>query len=120
MHVVAGNGVQVAGQGGHQRFAFAGFHLGDLPFVQRHAADELHVEVAQTGGAHTGLPYHGEGLRQQVVEGFAIGVALAELFGLRGQLGIGKGRNLRLQPVNLFHDGLVALELLALAHREQL
>src|SRR5258708_757366 len=33
-------------QGGGQRLALAGLHLGDLPVVERHPADQLHVEVA--------------------------------------------------------------------------
>ena len=52
VHVVAVERVQVAGQRGHERLALAGLHLGDLPVVERHAADELHVEVAQAERAH--------------------------------------------------------------------
>ena len=42
---LAGERVQVGGQGGDQRLAFAGLHLGDLAAVQDDAADQLHVEV---------------------------------------------------------------------------
>ena len=45
MHAEAGKGVEVNGQRRHQRFAFTGLHLCDHPAVQRHAANELHVEV---------------------------------------------------------------------------
>ena len=39
-----------------------------------------------------GLADHGEGLDQEVVEGLALGEALAELVGLGPQLGVGEGR----------------------------
>ena len=119
MHVVPGNGVQIAGQSGHERLALAGLHLGDLPLVEGHAADELHVEVAKPDGAHGSLAHGGEGLGQQVVQALAGSVALAELLRLGGQLLIGKRLELRLQRVDLIDFGLVALQLLALAHREQ-
>ena len=38
MDTLAGEGVQVAGQDGHQGFAFTGFHLGDAALVQHNAA----------------------------------------------------------------------------------
>ena len=42
--------IQVDGQGGDERLAFAGLHLGDFAVVQDHAADQLHVEVAHIAG----------------------------------------------------------------------
>ena len=119
VHVVPRDGVQVAGQGGHERLALAGLHLGDLSLVQGHTADELHVEVAEPDGAHGSLAYGGEGLGEQIVQALAGGVALAELLRLSGQLLIGKRLELRFQRVDLIDFGLVALQLLALAHREQ-
>ena len=55
VHALAGERVQVDRQRRHQRLAFAGAHLGDLALVQRHAADELHVEVAHLQRALAGL-----------------------------------------------------------------
>jgi 1-acyl-sn-glycerol-3-phosphate acyltransferase len=46
VHALAGQGVEIGGQRGHQGLALAGAHLGDLAVVQHHAADQLHVEVA--------------------------------------------------------------------------
>ena len=43
---VAGEGVQVDGQGGDQRLALARLHLGDPAEVEGHAPHELDVEVA--------------------------------------------------------------------------
>ena len=39
----AGECVQEHGEGSHQGFAFARRHLGDLAFVEHHAAEELHI-----------------------------------------------------------------------------
>ncbi len=65
---VAGERVEVAGEGGDEGLAFAGLHLGDLAGVEDHAADELHVEVAHADGAHAGLADDGEGLGKDGVE----------------------------------------------------
>ena len=72
MDALAGQGVQIGGEGGHQRLALAGLHLGDPALVEDHAAQELHVEVAHAHGPHRGLPHHGEGLRQEVVQCLAL------------------------------------------------
>ena len=65
---VAGERVEIAGEGGDERFAFAGLHFGDLALVQHHAADELHVEVAHLHGAPAGFADYGEGFGQDFVE----------------------------------------------------
>ena len=70
--------------------------------------------------AHGSLAHGGEGLGQQVVQALAGGVALAELLRLGGQLLIGKRlEGSGSERVDLIDFGLVALQLLALAHREQ-
>jgi len=38
-------GVKEHGQSGHEGLALAGSHLGNLPFMQRHPADELDIIV---------------------------------------------------------------------------
>ena len=64
----AGERVEIDRQRGDQRLAFAGLHLGDLAFVQHHAADQLHVEMALAERALAGLAHGGEGRHQDVVE----------------------------------------------------
>ena len=64
--------VQVAGQGGDQRLALAGPHLGDAAAVQDHAADQLHVVVAHVEHPAAGLAHHRERLGQQLVERLAL------------------------------------------------
>jgi hypothetical protein len=72
MHALAGKRVEIGGEGGDQRLALAGLHLGDVALVQEDAADQLHVEGAQAQCALGALAAIGEGLRQQVVEAFAV------------------------------------------------
>ena len=64
----AGERVEVAGERGDERLAFAGAHLGDLALVKDHGADELHVEVAHLDGALAGFTDDGEGFGQDLVE----------------------------------------------------
>ena len=86
VHALAGERVEIDGERGDQRLAFAGLHLGDLALVQDHAAHQLDVEVALTQGPLGRLAHRGEGLGQQVVERFALGQAFAEFDGLALQL----------------------------------
>ena len=65
---LAGQGVEVGGQGGDERFSLARLHLGDLALVEDDAADELDVEVAHPRRPPGGLADDGEGLGQDVVE----------------------------------------------------
>ena len=64
--------VEIGGQRGDERLAFAGLHLGDLALVEHGAADELHVEVPHVEHAAAGLADDREGLGQQVVERLAL------------------------------------------------
>ena len=65
---LAGERVEVDGERGDQRLALAGLHLGDGAFVEHHAADQLHVEMALAEGALGGLADGGEGGDEQIVE----------------------------------------------------
>ena len=85
MHALGGQRIQVNRQGRHQRLAFAGFHLGDLAFMQHHAADHLHIEVAQAQHTARRFPHGGEGFRQQRIQGFALGQPFAQQCGLPRQ-----------------------------------
>ncbi len=117
---LAGDGVQVAGERGDERLALARLHLGDGAAVQRDAADDLHVEVAQAGHAARRLADAGERLGEEVVQGLAGGVALAEQLGLRLELIVGHGLETRLEVVHLSGDLLIFLQLLVGADGEQL
>ena len=67
MDAAAGERVEIDGERGDQRLAFAGLHLGNPALVQHHAADELDVEVALAERALAGLAHGGESRHQNVV-----------------------------------------------------
>ena len=71
--------VEVDGQRGDQRLAFAGAHLGDAAIVKNHAADQLHVEGTHAEHAAGSLAHGGEGRNQQVLQIGAVGEILPEL-----------------------------------------
>ncbi len=110
MHALAFEGVEIDRQGGDQRLAFAGLHLGDLALVQHHAALELDVEMALAQGTLGRLAHGGEGFDQKVVDGFALGQALAEFSGPGAQLLVGELGQLRLECVDLRHRLVEALD----------
>ncbi len=110
VHTLAGQRIEVDRQRGHQRLAFAGAHLGDLAVVQRHAADQLHVEVAHLQRALAGLADHGEDLGQQVVERAALLEAGAELGRLALQRLVAERRRGRLERGDLLDDAAILLE----------
>ena len=71
--------------------------------MQDHAALELHVEVALAERPLGRLAHHGEGLDQEVVQGLALGQALAEFRCLGTQLLVAELGKLRLECINLRH-----------------
>jgi hypothetical protein len=73
MHALARQRVEIDRQRRDQRLAFAGAHLGDRAFVQHHAADELHIEVALAERALGRLAHGGEGRDQKIVEALLAG-----------------------------------------------
>ena len=101
VHALAGERVQVARQRRHQRLAFAGAHLGDLAVVQRHAADQLHVEVAHAERALARLAHDGERLGQHLVERRALGDARLELGGLAAKRRVVERRHRGLERVDV-------------------
>jgi len=119
VRALAGQRIEVRGQRGDQRLAFAGAHLGDVAVVQHHAADQLHVEVPEAQRAARRLAHHGERLRQQVVDGLAGGELLAELHGAGGELLVAEPLQPRLERVDLLDDaGVLADEPLVAATKD--
>ena len=117
---VAGERVEVRRQRGDQGLALTGLHLGDVAEVQRAAAHDLDVVVPLTEGALGRLADGGEGLREQLVEGLALGVPLLVLVGLRAQLGVAEVDEVVLERVDLDGDGLELLDHAAFAGAEDL
>ena len=106
VYTLAGQCVEVHRQGCHQRLAFTGAHFGDTPFVQGHAADQLHVEVAHAHDALAGFTADGECFGEDLVEGFAFLETGLELFGLAARLLVGERQHLLFECI----DGLHRLE----------
>ena len=104
----------------YERLALAGLHLGDLPLMERHAADELHVEVAQPCGAHTRLAHGGKGLGHKRVERFPRLVALTEEHRLMLEFLVAHRLIGGLEGIDLLDHLAVALDILVRADGEQL
>ena len=117
---LAGQRVEIDRQGRDQRLAFAGLHLGDIAFVQHHAADQLHVEMALPERPFGRLADRGEGGNQQVIEGLAVGELGAELGGTPLQRVIRQRRDLRLQCIDGIDPGLIALDPAVIGGAEEL
>ncbi len=69
--------------------------------MQHHAADHLHVEMAQAQGPHAGLTNAGECFRQQFFQGFARLKALPEFRGLALQFFVGESLYRRFEVIDL-------------------
>ena len=103
--------VEVAGQGGGERLAFAGAHFGDAALVKKHSADELDVEVALADGAPGRLAHQREGLEEDVIERAALGHLLFEPGGVGGEVGRPERLHLGLERINFRDLGPSLLEL---------
>ena len=110
MDALAGQRVEIDRKRRDQRLAFAGLHLGDVAFMQHHAADQLHVEMPLAERALGRLAHGGEGRNQNVVEGLAVGELLAELVGARLQRLVGQRGDLGLKRVDGVDARLIALD----------
>jgi hypothetical protein len=79
------------------------------------AAHQLHVEVPLAEDPVRGLAHGGERLRQQVVQGLAVLVALLELVGHAAELFVAHREEVVLDRVDLFGDPLELAKELAFA-----
>ena len=121
MRALAGQGVEIERQGGHQRLALAGLlHLGDAAFVEHHAADHLDVEVALADGPLGRLADHREGLVHQIVQALPGREPGLELVRLGPQRLVGERRHLRLQDVDPGHPAKHRLDLPVIGGAENL
>jgi hypothetical protein len=86
VNALALNRVEIRGERGDQRLAFAGHHLGDVPFVEDHPAHQLDVVMAHAQEPAAALTHCGKGLDQDVVQRLPVVEPFAELDGLAPQL----------------------------------
>ena len=111
MHALAAQRVQIGGQGGHQRFAFTGAHLGDASLMQDDAADDLHGEVTHAQHPIRRLAAGGKRFRQNIVQRLAGFQPVFQLIGLGPQSFVGHGAVFLFQREHLVAQGLDALDL---------
>ena len=116
--VARGEAVQDHRQGGGERLALAGLHLRDRAVVEDHAADQLDVEVALAEGALAGLARERERLVEQLLEGSAVQVALAQAGVALAELLVRLELELGLEGIDQLDVALERLELLALANAQ--
>ena len=120
VHALALKCVQVHRQRGRERLALAGAHLGDLALVQRHAAHQLHVEVAHLHDALGGFAHHGKRLGQQLVQRLAGSQAVTKLLGLATQFVVAELLKVGFERVDAGRDFAVLLEQAVVATAENL
>jgi hypothetical protein len=120
VHALAGQRVQIDGQGGDQRLALTGGHLRDAALVQHDAADELHIirndlprqrDAADVPGPSAQALARqldgGERLREQVVERVLAGRQPGPEFGRLGaEVVVGQGFPLAEPLMDLGDEGL--------------
>ena len=111
MHALAGQGVQVGGQGGHQGLAFTGLHLGNGTAVQGNAAHDLHREVLHAQHTPGSFAADSKGIGQDIIQRLAVCQPLFQGRGLRLQLGIGHRLILCFQCQHLFGNGIDLFQL---------
>ena len=105
-------------QGRRERLSLAGLHLRDAAVVERHAADQLDVEVAHRERAPSRLAHERKALREQLFERLAFAGALAQHVHAFAQLLVGVQLELGLEGPDQLHALFVGLELLGLPHVE--
>ena len=100
MHAAAGECIQIGGEGGDQRLAFPGAHLGDPALVEGDAAEQLDVEVAHVESAPAGLAHHRERFGEHRFERFPVTDPGAKGLRPRAKLVAGECGERRLQCVD--------------------
>ena len=111
MHTLAGQSVQVGGQGCHQRFAFTGLHLSDVAPVQGDASRDLHGEMLHAQHTPSSLTADGKSIRQDLIQRGAGSQFFFQGRGLGLQLRIGHGLILGLQCQHLLGQGVDLFQL---------
>jgi len=112
--------VEVGRGGRDEGLALTGLHLRDVAEVKGRAAHDLHVEVTHPEGALGRLADGRKSFGEQVVEGFAVAVALAQLDGLVREFLIGEFAEVVFEGVDRLRVRLQPTEGTALANTEDL
>ena len=111
LHALAFQRIQIGRHRGDKRLAFTCFHLGDTSLMKNDAADQLHLERAQTRRAVGRFTDYRESLRKNIIQSLACCQALLELCRLRAQLLVRLGAHLLLQVLDLIDERHYTLDL---------
>ncbi len=120
VHALAGERVQIRGQGADEGLALTGLHLGHVTEVQGGSAHHLHVVVALSENALGGLTDRGERFGKQVVQALAVRVPFLVLVGERPQLGVGEVDEVLFDGADLVRDAVQFAQDLAFACTHEL
>ena len=111
---LAGQGIEVGGQGRHEGLALTRAHLGDIAQVKGAAAHDLHVVVTLTQRPTGRLAHGGEGFGQELIQALAVVDTGAVLRGQASELLVGHGDEVVLDGIDLPRDPLEGTQGLAL------
>lgn len=120
VHTLAGERVEIRGQGADEGLALAGLHLGDVAEVQGGTAHHLDVVVALSEDALRGLTDGRECFGKQVVQALAVRVPFLVLVGERPQLGVGEVDEVLFDGADLVRDAVQFAQDLAFACTHEL
>lgn len=120
VHALAGQRIQVHRQRRGERLALAGAHFGDLAVVKRHAAEQLHVEVAHLHDALGAFAHRRKSLGQQVVQRLAAPQPVLELLGLGTQRIVAELLEVGFERIDAFDRLAILLEEPVVATAENL
>ncbi len=101
---LAGDRIEIGGQGGDERLALTGLHLGDVAQVKSRTAHDLHVVVSLAECALGRFAHRRERLGHQLVERRTGFVAGAQLGGLVLELFVRQVRVVLFEGIDGLHD----------------
>ena len=110
VNALSGQGIQEHWERRCERLSFARPHLGDLPVVEGHAPQKLHVEMPHLHDALRAFADNRKSLGKDRIQGLASRHTAFEFMGLLAQLLIGQSLELRLHRVDSLHSLAVLLE----------
>jgi hypothetical protein len=109
---VASERVQGGGKRSGKRFSLTSAHLGNFALMEDSATYELHVEWSLADASLGCLTGQSERLYQEVIELFALVIALLQIGDASAELLIAEGLKLGLQIVDFINERLDVTDLL--------
>ena len=110
VHALARQRVQIGRQGCDKRLALARLHFRDRAFMQHHAANQLHIEMALPECSLGGFAHRCKGWHEQIIERAPRRELRTELHSACFQSVIAQHRNFRLKRVDRLNLGSKCLE----------